>query len=161
MVETSKKNTDFIAKHIGEDPEYFKELINLIFSERDPIPMRASWVIEKISSTNPDLLKPYLQKIIKHMTGFTHPGTKRNLLKCVSLNEIPEGTEGVLYDMCYNFVISRFEPPAVKVHSMQIMFNIARKEPDLKRELRLIIEELSNDNSAAIKSRCRHLIAEL
>jgi hypothetical protein len=43
-------------------------------------------------------------------------------------------------------------------HCMQILVNIAEKLPELKREIRLVIEELTITKSAAIRSRSRHLI---
>ncbi|HEY4787036.1 MAG TPA: hypothetical protein VIH57_13355 [Bacteroidales bacterium] len=161
MVEMSRRNADYIANYIGSDTHLFKTLVDLVFSGKPPLPQRASWVITAVTDKYPDLLKPYLKRIISQIEKFDHPGTRRNLLKYIADNEIPPSTEGKLYDVCYQWLLSRNEPPAVKVHSMQVLYNIAEKEPDLKNELRLILEELSNHESAAIKSRCRQLLAKI
>jgi hypothetical protein len=161
LVEMSRKNVDYIAYCIGEDPELFRELLDLVFEGKHPIPLRASWVVSAVTDKYPVLMKPYVKKVIHHIPQFIHPGIRRNLLRHIATIEIPKSLEGKLYEECYQWTVSRLEPPANKVHCMQIMFNIAEKEPDLKNELRLVLEEMIHHESAAIKSRSRQLIKKL
>jgi hypothetical protein len=161
LVEISLRNKNYIAHYVGNDPVLFKELISLVFTGKPPLPMRASWVISGVTDKYPELLKPYLKKIVDNIEKFDHPGTRRNLLRYIAMIQVPESLQGKLFDICYQLLKSRYEPPAVKVHSMQILYNIAKKEPDLKREIRLLIEELTNHESAAIKSRSRQLMSKL
>jgi hypothetical protein len=161
LAEMSRRNVDFIAHHIGDDPELFKEVVELVFSGSPTLALRASWVISAVTDTYPALLVPYMKKIISRLETFGHPGIRRNLLRYMASNDIPEEMEGQLYDICSRYVISHSEPPANKVHAMQIMFNIAQKEPELKRELRLIFEGIQDHNSAALNSRVRQLMALL
>jgi hypothetical protein len=161
MAEMSRRNADYIAHYIGSDAILFKELVELVFKANPLLQMRASWVISIITDKYPDLLKPYIKKLVNQMDLFEHSGIRRNLLRYISSIDIPSPLEGRLYDLCFLYLNSRSEPPAVKVHCMQVLFNIAQKEPDLKNELRLVIEELINHESAAIKSRSRHLLSKL
>jgi len=160
-VEMSRKNVDYIAHCIGDDAELFGELMDLVFDCKHPLPLMASWVVSAVTDKYPALLDPYIKKIVHHITKFTHPGIRRNFLRCIANMKIPKSLEGKLYEDCYQWIISRLEPPANKVHCMQIMFNIAEKEPDLKNELRLVFEEMIHHESAAIKSRSRQLIKKL
>lgn len=161
LMELSRRNTDYIAHSIGDDPELFRNLIDIMFTGKEPLPSRASWVVTAVTDRHPELLKPYIKKIVNHLEQFEHPGTRRNLLRYLSDTELPESVEGKLYDLCSQWALSRNEPPAVKVHSMQIIYNIAQKEPDLKNEVRLILEELTVHESAAVKSRSRQLYARI
>jgi len=156
--EISRKNTDYIAHYIGNDPEIFKQLIELLFNGAAPLPQRASWVVSTISDYNPELVRPYLKKIVSHIEKFDHSGIRRNLLRYLAAEKIPEALQGKMYDVCYRWLQSRNEPPAVKVHCMQILFNISAQELDLRKELKLIIEELTDHESSAIKSRSRQLM---
>ena len=156
--EISRKNTDYIAHYIGNDPEIFKQLIELLFNGAAPLPHRASWVVSTISDYNPELVRPYLKKIVSHIEKFDHSGIHRNLLRYLAAEKIPEALQGKMYDVCYRWLQSRNEPPAVKVHCMQILFNISAQELDLRKELKLIIEELTDHESSAIKSRSRQLM---
>jgi len=159
--EISRKNADNIAHYIGNDPELFKQLIDVLFKGASPLPHRASWVVSTISDRYPELVRPYLKKIVSYIEKFDHPGIRRNLLRYIAVEDIPEVLQGKMYDVCYRWLQSRNEPPAVKVHCMQILFNITEKEPDLRQELKLIIEELTDHESAAIKSRSEQLMKKM
>ena len=161
LVEISRNNTNYIAKIIGNDASLFDKLVNLVFKGSSPIPLRAAWVVSTVTDVYPELLTPYVEKIINTLEMFDHTGICRNLLRQLAECKIPDDLQGKLYDICYTWLLSRHQPPAVKVHCMQILFNIAQLEPDLKPELKLILEELTGHDSAAIKSRSRQLMMKM
>ena len=161
MVENSRRNTDYIMHQIGDNPDLFKELMNVLFGEDTLIAYRASWAISSITDISPELMKPYLKKIIVGLEKFDRTGIHRNLLRALAEMDIPKAMQGKLFDICYRWLQSRFEPPAVKVYCMQILFNISKNEPDLLKEIKLIIEELTDHESAAIKSRSKQLMKKL
>jgi len=158
LLEISRRNTDYVAKVIGNDTDLFNELMDLLFLGKPPLPLRASWVVSTVTDIHPGLLAPYTTRIIKNLKSFSHTGVHRNLLRQLAKTEVTEELQGELFDLCYQWLFSRNEPPAVKVHCMQILFNISEKEPDLKPELRLVFEELIQHESAAIRSRSRQLL---
>ena len=160
-LEISRRNTDYAANYVGNDPKRFKELMDLVFTGEPPLPHRASWAVSTVFDKYPEMLTPYLNKVISKIEKFEHPGTRRSLLRCLAEIEIPEHQQGKLFDVCYNWLLSKDEPPAVKVHSMQILINIAKPQPELLREIKLIIEELTDHESAAIRSRSRNLLAKI
>jgi hypothetical protein len=54
------------------------------------------------------------------------------------------------------------EPLAVRVHAMQILYNISEKEPDLKPEILAIFEHvMENHSSPGIISRGKKLVQKL
>lgn len=140
---------------------YLNNLLIYYSTDCPPFPHRASWVITTISDRYPELVRPYLKKIVSHIEKFDHSGIRRNLLRFIAETDVPKSLQGKLYDVCYRWLQSRLEPPAVKVHCMQILFNISEKEPDLRKELKLIIEDLIDHDSAAIKSRSRQLMKKI
>lgn len=161
LVELSRVNANYIANYVGTDPDKFRELIQFVFENKPLLPERASWVVTNITDTHPEMLKPYLKQIISKIQTFKHHGTRRNMLRSLANANIPEVFHGKLFDNCYQWLLSKDELPAVKVHSMQILYNIARKEPDLLRELQLVIEELTDHESAAIRARSIMLLEKL
>ena len=161
QVDLSRVNADYIAGYIGTDSEKFEELIKLVFTDVPVLPERASWVVTNITEKYPDMIFPYLNQIISKVNTFKHHSTRRNILRTLASIEIPEKYHGKLFDDCYRWLLSKDELPAVKVHSMQILYNISRKQPDLKRELTLVLEEFSNHESAAIFARSRMLLKKL
>jgi hypothetical protein len=157
LIENSSLNKDYIANYIGNNTILFDNLIDLIFKGSPPVPLRASWVVCAVTDKYPHLLSPYMTRIVEHLTNFKHNGIHRNLLRQISKVEIPEELLGILYDICNKWLLSKTEPPAVKVHCMQVLFNISEREPDLKPELSLIIEQFIDNDSAALRSRSRSL----
>jgi hypothetical protein len=61
----------------------------------------------------------------------------------------------------FKLLINPNEAIAVRAFSMTVLFNISKKEPDLKNELKLILAELVNSDSAAIKNRAKHILKEI
>jgi hypothetical protein len=157
----SKFTVQNIVNYINNDIKLFGELMKLIFNEEHPIPLRASWVASIISDNHPELLYPYIPRLIEQLRNFKHSGVRRNFLRYLSNIEVPEPFIGQLFDDCYHWLLSKEEPPAVRVYSMQIIFNISRNEPDLLRELSLVLEELSNNESAGIRSRIQKLLKKI
>jgi hypothetical protein len=89
-------------------------------------------------------------------------GKKRHFLKLLSMNEIPEQHFGFLVDYCLDTLGSGKEPPAVRVHAMQVLFNISEKEPEFKPELMVIIEhEMEFHSTPGILSRGNKLVKKL
>jgi predicted nucleic acid-binding OB-fold protein len=68
----------------------------------------------------------------------------------------------ILLNFCIEVFTNAAEDIAVRVHAMQILFNIARKEPDFAGELIELIEhEMEYHGSAGISSRGRKLLKRL
>jgi len=74
----------------------------------------------------------------------------------------PEKDLAVLLDFCIQEFTNGSEPVAVRVHAMQILFNISQKEPDFAGELiGLIEQEIEFHGSAGISSRGLKLLKKL
>lgn len=155
-------NLPFIVNEIGEHPEYFSALMRVALYNKEPKSWRAAYIVDKIDENHPKLISPYVTKIIQQIKIEEHSGKKRHFLRQISLNPIPEIHFGFLFDYCLNAVTSAKEPPAVRVHAMQILFNISEKEPDLKPEILSVIEhEMEYHSTAAILSRGSKLAKKL
>ncbi|MCF6332211.1 MAG: hypothetical protein L3J11_02920 [Draconibacterium sp.] len=69
------------------------------------------------------------------------------------MNEIPENQFCFLVDYCLNALTSAKEPPAVRVHAIQILYNISEIETGLKPEILAVIKhEMEYHSTAGIIS---------
>lgn len=158
----SWENLALVVKHIGHHPEHLEVLMKLVFDESDPRTWRAAWMADKLHEQHPDLIIPYLPSMTDFVLTTTNDGKKRHLLKLISLHEIPEEKMAVLLNYCLEVFTSPGEPIAVRAHAMQVLFNIAQKEPDFAGELiEIIRHECEYHGSAGIAARGRHLIKKL
>ena len=103
-------------------------------------------------------MESHLPVLISALPTYTHPGTRRNILKILSRSGIPQEYQGELIDLCFRFLVDAGQPVAVKVYAMQIIANHLSSYPELGNELREIIEDQFSRNSAGFHSRGRKIL---
>ena len=158
----SWENLALVVREIGNHPELFSGLMEIALYHPNQKTWRAAYLADKIHDDYPELILPYIELIIKQLTAETNSSKKRHFLKLLSMNDIPENHFGFLVDYCLEKLTSAKEPPAVRVHAMQILYNISEKEPDLKPEILAIIEhEIEYHATAGIISRGSKLVKKL
>ena len=64
-------------------------------------------------------------------------------------------------DICFKYLGSPKEALAVKVFSMSVLGNLAKKYPEIKSELKLIIEDQLPEQTAGFKSRAKKVLDQL
>lgn len=154
-------NINFIIREAGHNPDLFSLLMDVALYAPEQKTWRAAYLVDKIHDDYPELILPYLEKMIKKLPEEKNLSKKRHLLKLLSMNTIPENHFSFLLDFCMKTMASE-EPPAVRVHAMQILFNISEKEPDLKPEILALIEhEMEYHSTAGILSRGKKLAQKL
>jgi hypothetical protein len=154
----SWENIRLIIRETAKQPATFDILMNIALNSIDTKSWRAAWVADKINDNCPELIIPYLDRIVKQLKKETHTGKKRQFLKLISLHEIRKKHFPFLTVYCLKCFTSALEPVGVKVNSLQILYNISQKEPGLKNELLSLIEyELEHDPSAGIVARGKRL----
>jgi len=155
-------NLALVLGNISDHPEYLRALINIAFDDSDDRNWRAAWMVDKINDNHPELVTQYLPAMTDFVLTTHNTGKKRHLLKLISLHPIHEDKMAILLNYCIDVFTSASEPVAVRVHTMQILFNITLKEPDFAGELIELIEhEMEFHGSAGIASRGKRLLKKL
>ncbi|MBL4651956.1 MAG: hypothetical protein JKY53_03685 [Flavobacteriales bacterium] len=153
LQEHSKKQVLKIANYVGNDKERFAELMQIYFDGPYRVTQRGAWVLHHCAENNYNLVYPYLDKMVEILNENAHNAVKRNTLKILGMIDIPKYLMGTLTNKCFAYLKSETEPIAIRVFAMTVLYNITKTEPDLKHELKLVIEELLPYGSAGIKSR--------
>lgn len=164
LAELSKRNTDYIASVVGNNKELFKELIDLVLTNEKNVSGRAAWVVETIWLKYPELIKPYIKEMIDFLPKSKYDNQKRHFLKILStidLNKLDEDRLGILIDRCFTWLEDPVYPTAVKMFSMQIIYNYVEIEPTLATELIAIIENQFDDGTPGFKNRGEKILKEL
>jgi hypothetical protein len=109
-----------------------------------------------------ELARKYLPEIIELLPHFKHNGQKREMMKVLLLFPMRELDFEKLIDICFNILINPKENIAVRVHAMQIIFNIGEIEPDIRLELKLVLkEEIQNNESKGFVGRAKKLLKKM
>lgn len=158
----SWENIPLLIRHIFENPEKLNLVLKIAMDNNQAKSWRAMWLLDKIHEQNPQLILPYFPALNEFLLYTNDSSKKRHVLKLISLHEIPEDKIVHLLNHCIDVFTNHAEPIAVRVHAMQILFNIALKAPDFANELVELIEhEIEFYGSAGIASRGRKLLAKL
>ena len=158
----SWENLPFLTNEIAQNAGYYQILIEIALYDTNQKSWRAAYLVDKINDKHPQLLLPFLNKIIDQVKIEKSAAKRRHFLKLISMNELTNRQQGFLFDFCIKTFTSDKEPVAVRVHAMQVLFNIAVNETDLIPEILLVIEsEMENHLSAGIISRGKKLIERL
>lgn len=161
LVELSHFNMNYIADSIGTDPGNFAKIMRMVLEDKDPVPARAAWVAELVSQRDPGLIDPYTGEMIMKLEKFTHPGTRRNVLKILSRTKIPQDYQGLLIDICFRWLQDETKKVAAKVFAMEIIENHLPQYPELSFELYEIINDQFDKNSAGFRARGRKVLKKL
>lgn len=157
--EHSKRQTVKIARWVGSDKKRFDQLMALFLKGEYRVTQRSAWIVNTCAENHPELIRPHLGKMIKRMQEpGVHVAVKRNVIRILQFIETPDKLLGAVATVCFDYLASPEEPIAVKVFSMTVLANIAQKEPDLKNELRLVIEQQLSHGSMGFCSRARKVM---
>lgn len=156
--EHSKENCEAIVAYIGGDSRRFGELIDVFFAGPYRVTQRAAWPLSVVAEKRPELLRPYLNKLIDQLPKKdVHPAVKRNVVRLLQFVEIPTRLRGKVYSHCLDLIADPKEPIAVKAFSLTVAERIARNEAALMEELRLVASSLADNASPGIRVRLRAL----
>lgn len=158
----SWENLPLLIQEIQTNPENLKLLFDVAFRSKHPKSWRAAYIADKINDTHPELIAPFIPQVIFSLKTETNSSKKRQYLKLISLNEIPPKHHSFLMDYCLNCFTSAGEPVSIRVHALQILYNISELEPDLKPELLSVINhEMELHATAGIVARGKKLAGQL
>ncbi len=157
--EHSKRQATRIAEWVGSDRKRFKQLMGLFLKGEYRVTQRSAWIVNICAEKHPVLIRPYIGKMIRRMQQpDVHDAVRRNVIRILQFVEIPRALLGTVATVCFNYLASPEQPIAVKVFSMTVLGNIARKEPDLKRELLLVIDQQLQYAGAGFRSRAKRVM---
>lgn len=161
LKEHSKKNCDRIISWIGNDKKKFNQLFNLFLNGEYRVTQRAAWPLSYCAIAHPSFMKKNFEKLITNLNKPNlHDSIKRNTVRLLQQIEIPEKLEGVVMEICFNYVESPKEAVAIKAFSLTILSKLAKKYPEIIPEIKLLIEEQLTHQSAAFKSRAKQILKE-
>ena len=151
----SKQRTMAIVEFIGDDPKRFAELMKLFFAGDYRLTQRAAWPMSYCA----ELILPYLLKLLACLDREDlHVAVKRNVMRLLQYIEIPKRMTGKVYAHAVDLLDNADEPIAVRAFAMTVAARIAKSEPDLMNELRLIVKKHLPHSTAAFQVRAREIL---
>ena len=160
--EHSKKQTDRIVNYIGADKERFAVLIGLFFAGEYRITQRAAWPLSYCVRAHPELIQPYFKRLLDNLQRNDIPvAVARNTVRLLQDVTIPKKYQDRVMTICFDYVQAPETPIAVKAFSLTILGNLSGDYPDIRGELKMMIEEQWDRMTPALRSRAKKLSGKL
>ena len=156
-----KDQAAYAAEIIGDNDERFVALMKLFFSSDSHTCQRASWVVLHCIDQHPTLIVPHLKKMVNNLYNNPIDAVKRNTIRALQFVEIPKSLWGKTIEICFQFLQSSTEPIAIKVFSMSVLYKLSQSVPEIKEELKVIIEDQLPYSSAGFRSRGSKVLKKL
>ncbi|TKK68549.1 hypothetical protein FC093_10530 [Ilyomonas limi] len=90
-----------------------------------------------------------------------HPAVVRNSVRILQFINIPEALHGEVMNACFNFIEKPATPVAIKAFALTTLYNLSKHYPDIQQELKTIIEERMDNETAAFVSRGKKILQQL
>ena len=160
LKEHSKKQCILIVDYIGNNKERFSVLMELFFNGGYRITQRASWPMSYCVRKYPELINPYFKRLLDNLSKKgIHSAVVRNTVRLLADVEIPKKFHGRIMSICFDFIQSNTIAVAIKAFSLTILRNLSKQYPEIIPELKLIIQERWENETAAFRVRARGILS--
>jgi len=144
---TNTYKADLIA-WLSAHPEAFEEVIILSLTDKQPYAWRAAWLLWSCMEVNDKRIQPYLGRMIETLKS-TNDDHRRELLIILLKMDLPEESEGLLFDECTEMWVKVGKKPSVRMNALKMMVKIAVRHPGLQQELLYLTQPQYIDSLSA------------
>jgi hypothetical protein len=162
LKEHSKANCNTIVQWIGDSQQRFDELFALFLNDEYRVVQRASWPLSYAVIAHPKFIQKHFTKLLKNLQKpEVHVSVKRNTIRLLQYIQVPQRFQGRVMNICFEFISSPDEAVAVKAFALTVLENLSKQYPEIKSELKTIIEDRWDYESAAFKSKAKKILKDL
>jgi hypothetical protein len=162
LKENSKANCMRIVKWIGDSEERFAQLVDVFLHDEYRVVQMAAWPLSYVLEAHPELAKKHLPVLLRNLDKpDLIPAVKRNTIRALQSLPIPKKYQGLVMNHCFNYICDPTEKPAVKAFSLTVLENLSQIYPDIKGELRLVIESNMENETPAFVSRAKKILKRM
>lgn len=151
-----------VADYACSSEETFKELVHCFLSDDNQLAQRAAYSLGMAVDKNPPLIGPYVGVLVSQLKRKdVHDAVIRNTVRVLEDIEIPEVFHGEVMDACFALLQNREIAIAIRAYSMTILYQLSKVYPEIRGELRFLIEEGMPFEKPAFISRGRKILARI
>ena len=157
--EHSKAQCNKIVQWVGSSEKRFQELFNLFLTDVYRVTQRAAWPVSYCVIAHPGFMKNNFGKLVTNLQKpDLHDSIKRNSVRFLKQIDIPEKFQGEIMEICFGYLASPKEAVAIKVFSLIVLGNLAKKYPEIIPEIKVLIEEQMPHQSVGFRGRAQKLL---
>ena len=146
------------ARVCAADPADYDVLVGLLGDERAAVAKRAAYVFTHAGEYAPALTLARLPVLVPLLDRTVHPGTRRAICRSLTFIDLPPAWVGPVLDRCFGYLEDVQERTAVRVFSADIIYRNTADYPELRAELRRLLEWAAPAASPGLSSKIRRLL---
>lgn len=151
-----------VAEYACTSPEAFRELMHCFESDEYRLAQRAAYSVSMATDLHPELIEPYIGVLIGQLKRTdVHDAIIRNSARILQDVTIPAEFHGELMDAAFGIVSNRQITIAIRTFCLTILFNLSKIYPEIRKELRVLIEESIEFEPPAFVSRGRKILKRI
>jgi len=154
---------DLAVSTLEQNPDEFRSLLDLCFLEQYPLSMRAARALQLYCEKHPESIYPYIEEVVLKILKSRIDGVKRNFLKIfaeyIDIEQISD--PGPLLNACFDWLQDPRQKPALRIHAMNLIHKLGKKEPELLHELHVTLEMIDESSEISIRNYARKMLRKL
>ena len=166
-VRHGRANADLVLAYVATHPEGLPELIDCLQSDDPVCGQCAAMVWGDLARLEPDWMRPHLPRLTELALHPPYPTTRRNVMRYFS--EVPaswlladeERVAGPLLELAFALAEDPTQKVTARMYGIQIAANLSEHYPELRPELRDLIEGELAAASPGFRSRARKILKGL
>jgi hypothetical protein len=151
-----KKWIEYIVNH----NILLTDLVDILYRDYKTA-MKFSWIVGSLCELDSTKISPIVNQIFTTRHKIKIPNFDRTIAKIFYLVEIPQEIEGDAVNIMFNWLLDPKIIVSTKNYSLFALYDLTKKYPDLKIELREVIEDQLNKNSNDFKKRAIKILQKL
>jgi len=162
LKEHTKSQALKVANYACESKKNFKELMKCFLDDEYRLAQRAAWSVCWAAQKKPEMISSHIKDLVSvlHRKN-VHDAVIRNSIRVLQEIEIPEEFHGEVMDACFQFLEKPSTAVAIKVFSLTTLFNLSKFYPEIKPELKLLIEDNLEHETPAFRARAKKILPKL
>lgn len=162
LLEHSRTNCDVIVNWVGASQKRFDQLFHLFLNGESLVTQRAAWPLSYAVRSHPKFIHKHFRSLLDNLSRpGIHNAIRRNTMRLLQDVPIPEEYQGQVMDISFNYLLDPKEKVAVKAFSLTVLENMVQQYPEIGPEIRLIIEDQWENQTAAFYSRAKKILHRL
>lgn len=160
---SSRMHADMAVQFLMERPENIPEFIDACDLGTGKIPMRSSRVIYILGQLQPQLLEPYLSRVLEIAGSTSDESVVRNFL-CL-LEERTKDFSEAERDQLVNLGFRKIEEPCssivIRPISLKLLASLSEFYPELKAEIYSMASKMMDDPYPSYRSTAKKILKRL
>lgn len=155
--EHSKAQTMLLVRWIGQDAGRLAALLEIFLDNDHRLTQRSAWVVRYVGEPAPGLLAPWFTQMMTMLRRTeVHAAVQRNVLNVFEAIDVPKTVQDELADRCFQYLAD--PQAALRASAITILDKICQQVPELRPELRLLLEKHLEHGPASFQSRAREVL---